>query len=137
MILVIICACLPIDPQTRYFFPDGSAFDLCRDWARTANELARLEPDAVAGYLRFLAYAADIRQMRGLGFASGESLASARGRPALIRAWLRAGPFLSAYSASRRFVPLGKNCVRPSPVAPFTAAAVPTPFPLLIASWRI
>ncbi|MCY3781733.1 MAG: phytoene desaturase family protein [Chloroflexi bacterium] len=122
---------LPIDPQTRYFFPDGASLDLCRDWARTANELSRLAPDAVAGYLRFLAYAADLRQMRGLGFAGGESLAGAPGPSSLFRAWLRAGPFRNAYGVSRRFVGSEKlrqalvNCISHSGGSPF---AVPAAF---------
>lgn len=122
---------LPIDPQTRYFFPDGASLDLCREWARTATELGRLAPDAVAGYLRFLAYAADLRQMRSLGFAGGESLARAAGQSSLFRAWLRAGPFRNAYGAGRRFVSAEKlrlalaSCISHSGGSPF---AVPAAF---------
>jgi phytoene desaturase len=95
---------LPIDPQTRYFFPNGAALDVCRDWARTAADIAQLDPDAIADYLRFLAFAADLHRMRQSGFANSESQTRAPARPSLFRSWLRAGPHRSAYDASRRFV---------------------------------
>ncbi|MCY3779828.1 MAG: phytoene desaturase family protein [Chloroflexi bacterium] len=48
----------PIDPQTRYFFPDGESFSAHRDWAAFAEEIRRIAPDDYAGVLDFLAYAA-------------------------------------------------------------------------------
>lgn len=83
---------LPIDPQTRFFFPDGAVFNMRREWTRTAAEIAQIEPGDVAGFLRFLAYAAGIHDARRFGFGS------------LLRSWLRAGPFRSAFSVSRRFI---------------------------------
>ncbi|MDE2777029.1 MAG: phytoene desaturase family protein [Chloroflexota bacterium] len=83
---------LPIDPQTRFFFPDGAVFNMQREWTRTAAEIAQIEPGDVAGFLRFLAYAAGIHDRRQYGFGS------------LLRSWLRAGPFRSAFGAARRFV---------------------------------
>ena len=63
-----------------------------REWTRTAAEIAKIEPGDVAGFLRFLAYAANIHNRRQNGFGS------------LLRSWLRAGPFRSAFSAAGRFV---------------------------------
>lgn len=83
---------LPIDPQTRFFFPDGAVLNMQREWTRTAAEIAQIEPGDVAGFLRFLAYAAGIHDRRQYGFGS------------LLRGWLRAGPIRSAYNAARRFV---------------------------------
>ncbi len=89
----------PIEPQTRYFFPDGTVFNLYRDWSKTAAEIAQIEPRDVAGYLRFLAFAARIHDRRRLGFGKrGAAIGS------LFGSWLRAGPFRSAYSASSRFL---------------------------------
>lgn len=90
---------LPIDPQTRYFFPDGAVFNLYRDWTRTAAEIAQIEPRDVAGYLRFLSFAARIHDLRRFGFGKPGAATGS-----LLRSWLRAGPFRSAYSASKRFV---------------------------------
>ncbi len=53
---------IAVDPLTRYFFPDGTTFDAHRDWAKTAAQIARLEPADVEGYLRFLAYAARLHR---------------------------------------------------------------------------
>ncbi|MDE2854106.1 MAG: phytoene desaturase family protein [Chloroflexota bacterium] len=110
---------LPLDPQTRYFFPDGGRLDLCRDWARTAAEIAPLHPDAVAGALRFLAFAADLHRMRRYGFTDGP----------LLRSWLRAGPLRSAYGVSRRFLRAEKlrqllaSCAAHSGGSPFEVPA--------------
>ncbi len=90
---------LPIDPQTRYFFPDGTVFNVYRDWTETAAEIAQIEPGDVAGYLRFLAFAARLQEMRRYGFGRNETATDS-----LFGSWLRAGPFHSAYSASQRFV---------------------------------
>ena len=90
---------LPLDPQTRFFYPDGSVFNIHRDWTKTAAEIARIQPDDVAGYLRFLAFAARIHTSRRYGFGKRESATDS-----LVGSWLRAGPFRSARGASSRFV---------------------------------
>lgn len=84
---------LPIDPQTRYFYSDGATYDSRLDWSATAAEIAQIDAQDVSGYLRYLAYAARIHQLRRYGF--GRSLR---------RSWLRAGPFASADAAIRRFI---------------------------------
>ncbi len=56
---------LPIDPLTRYFYPDGTVLDACRDWPRLAAQIAALEPRDVEGFLRFLAYAARLHRITG------------------------------------------------------------------------
>ncbi len=89
----------PLDPQTRFFYPDGEAFNIHRDWTETTAEIARIQPDDVAGYLRFLAFAARVHASRRYGFGPRESAAGA-----LFLSWLSAGPFRSASSASSRFV---------------------------------
>lgn len=48
----------PIDPQARYFFPDGASFSAHRDLAALSEEISRLAPGDYAGFLDFLAYAA-------------------------------------------------------------------------------
>ncbi|MCY4062718.1 MAG: phytoene desaturase family protein [Chloroflexi bacterium] len=90
---------LAIDPQTRFFFPDGVVFNSYRDWTKTAAEIARIEPADVSGYLRFLAFAARIHRQRRFGFGKSETAAAS-----LFASWLRAGPFHSAFGAISRFV---------------------------------
>jgi phytoene desaturase len=47
---------LPISPFYRLSWPDGSRFDYTNDDAVLGAEMARLSPEDVAGYRRFLAY---------------------------------------------------------------------------------
>lgn len=56
---------LPLEPLTRYFYQDGTVLDVSRDIAQTLAHIGRLEPRDVAGYLRYLAYAADIHRITG------------------------------------------------------------------------
>lgn len=90
---------LPIDPQTRFFFPDGVVFNTYRDWTKTAAEISRIEPADVSGYLNFLAYAARVHGQRRFGFGKGETATAS-----LFTSWLRAGPFRSAFGAISRSV---------------------------------
>ncbi len=89
----------PIDPLTRYFFPDGTSFDAHRDWAETAAQIERLAPADLEGVLRFLAEAARLHRSAdplGPGHNSGGLL-----KPA---PWLRAGARRSVSRAIGRYV---------------------------------
>ncbi|MBN1580611.1 MAG: FAD-dependent oxidoreductase, partial [Anaerolineae bacterium] len=54
---------VPIDPLTRYFYPDGTTLDINVSLAKTLGNIEALETQDVAGYLRFLAYAAQMYQI--------------------------------------------------------------------------
>lgn len=56
---------LPLEPLTRYFYQDGTILNLSRDWSSLAQELEKLDARDVAGYLRFLAFAADLHRITG------------------------------------------------------------------------
>lgn len=56
---------LPVDPLTRYFYPDGTVLNVTRDWARLAEQIAALDERDVEGYLDYLAYAARIHRITG------------------------------------------------------------------------
>jgi phytoene desaturase len=49
---------VPVDPLTRYFYADGKMLDINSILAQTVANIESLAPRDVAGYLRFLAYAA-------------------------------------------------------------------------------
>jgi phytoene desaturase len=51
---------LPLDPLTRYFYPDGTVLNASSNWAAWREQIVALEPADVAGYLRHLAQAADL-----------------------------------------------------------------------------
>jgi phytoene desaturase len=48
----------PVEPLTRYVYPDGTVLDLSRDLAHTLTQIREITTRDVEGYLRFLAYAA-------------------------------------------------------------------------------
>lgn len=50
----------PVFPFYRLSWPDGSSFDYSNDEDRLRAEIARLEPEDVAGYARFLDYSAGV-----------------------------------------------------------------------------
>ena len=54
---------IPIEPLTRYFFPDGQMFDLSRDHAKTLRQIEQLDTHDIEGYLAFLAHAARIHRI--------------------------------------------------------------------------
>ncbi len=69
---------LPVEPLTRYFWPDGTSLDLSRDLPKTAAQISKLEPRDLEGYLDFLAEAARLHRITGPVFTYGPppSLAS-------------------------------------------------------------
>jgi phytoene desaturase len=62
---------LPVEPLTRYFWPDGTSLDLSRDLTKTATQIAALEPRDLEGYLDFLAEAARLHRITGPVFTYG------------------------------------------------------------------
>ncbi len=68
----------PVEPLTRYFYPDGTVLDASRDRGRMAVQIERLDARDVNGYRRFLDYAARLHRIAGPAFIYNEppSLAS-------------------------------------------------------------
>lgn len=59
---------LPLEPLTRYFYPDGTSLDATRDLSRMAAQIAALDERDVEGYLAYLAYAARLHRITGPAF---------------------------------------------------------------------
>lgn len=55
----------PIDPLTRYFYPDGVRLDLHSDLSATLEQIQHVAPKDVDGYRKFLAYASEIHHITG------------------------------------------------------------------------
>ena len=74
---------LPVDPLTRYFFADGSTLDIARSLPDTLAQIARLNERDVAGYQKYLAYAARLYNITAPVFTFGPppALASLRQVP--------------------------------------------------------
>lgn len=62
----------PVEPLTRYFYPDGVVFDASRDWPKMAAQISRLDEHDVEGYLAYLAYVARLHRITGPAFIYGE-----------------------------------------------------------------
>ena len=55
----------PVEPLTRYFYPDGTRIDATRDLARMAAQIEAIDARDVEGYLDFLEYAARLHRITG------------------------------------------------------------------------
>lgn len=75
---------LPVEPLTRYFYPNGVQLDATRDWSRMAEQIAALDERDVEGYLAFLRQAAQIHRITGPVFIYD--------RPPTLRSFLRVPP---------------------------------------------
>jgi phytoene desaturase len=58
----------PVEPLTRYFYPDGTIIDATRDLPRMLAQIEKLDERDVEGYLFFLAYAARLHRITGESF---------------------------------------------------------------------
>lgn len=56
---------LPVEPLTRYFYPDGVVLDATRDIAHMSEQITALNERDVEGYLAYLSYAARIHRITG------------------------------------------------------------------------
>ena len=62
---------LPVEPLNRYFYPDGYRLELSRDLPRTIEQIQRLEPRDVQGYLEYLAHVAKLHHITSPVFTYG------------------------------------------------------------------
>jgi phytoene desaturase len=58
-------ALAPVEPLTRYFYPDGTVLDINREIDRTLDQIAALNEQDVEGYLGYLAYVARLHRATG------------------------------------------------------------------------
>lgn len=63
---------VPVDPITRYLYPDGTVFDATRDLPSMATQIRELDPRDVEGFIRFLAHAAALNRITGPIFIEGD-----------------------------------------------------------------
>lgn len=95
---------LPVEPLTRYFYPDGTIFNASRDWTIMAKEIAKLEERDVEGYMRYLAYAAQIHRITGPVFIYDKPPTPASFAKVPVQDWLKADPFRNMNQAIKSFV---------------------------------
>ncbi len=92
----------PVTPFYRLNWPDGTNFDYSNDDAQLTREIAKLNPDDVAGYQRFLVYAEGVFRegYEKLGHVAFLDFASMiKAAPALMRyqAWRSVYSIVSSF----------------------------------------
>ncbi len=95
---------LPVDPLTRYFYPDGTIFNASRDLSTMANEIAKINERDVEGFLKYLAYAAQIHRITGPVFIYDKPPTPASFARVPVQDWLKADPFRNMHGAIKGFV---------------------------------
>jgi phytoene desaturase len=95
---------IPIDPVTRYIYPDGAQIDVSRDLARTVAQIAARAPRDVEGYLAFLAYAAQQHRITAPVFTFGPPPSLTSLSRVSLRDALRVDAFCTLEAAIRRYV---------------------------------
>ena len=95
---------LPVEPLTRYFYPDGTLIDATRDMTRMAEQIAAFDERDVEGYLDFLEYAARLHRITGPVFVYNQppTLRTFLGVP--VNDMVRVDPWLTMDQAIRRRV---------------------------------
>jgi phytoene desaturase len=89
---------LPIDPLTRYFYPDGVRLDASRDLPAFLSQIYALEPRDVEGYLAFLHYAARIHRITSRVFIYGPPPGLSSFTKVSPLDYLKADPLRSMYA---------------------------------------
>jgi len=92
----------PVDPLTRYFFPDGTRIDVSSDLRAMAAELAQLGEQATEDYLAFLTYAARLHRITGPAFVYGPPPSPATLTQIAPHRFLQVDPWLTLDQAIQR-----------------------------------
>ena len=93
---------VPVSPFYRLSWPDGTRFDYSNDDRQLRGELARLSPEDVEGYRRFLAYSAGVYEAGYLKLghvAFLDFMSMVRAAPSLIKhqAWRSVYSIVASY----------------------------------------
>lgn len=56
---------LPVEPLTRYFFPDGTLLDFTRDLPALLKQIEQIDERDVEGFLKYLSYVARLHRITG------------------------------------------------------------------------
>ncbi len=75
---------LPVEPLTRYFYPDGPVLDVSRDNDKMRQQIEQFDSRDVAGYQDYLEYAARLHRITGPVFIYDE--------PPSLKSFLKVSP---------------------------------------------
>jgi phytoene desaturase len=93
---------MPVKPFYRLNWPDGTNFDYSNDEAELRAEIAKLDPEDVAGYDRFLAYSAYVyeegyKKLGTVAFLDFKSMITASPALAKAQAWRSVYSMVSSF----------------------------------------
>jgi phytoene desaturase len=91
----------PLEPLTRYFYPDGTVLDATSDLAAMGRQIEALDPHDVEGYLSFLAYAARLHRITGPVFIYDRPPTLRSFARVPVHEWFQVDPWLTAGCARR------------------------------------
>ena len=97
----------PVMPFYRLNWPDGTNFDYSNDDTSLMSEIAKLDPDDVAGYRRFLDYSAGVyregyEKLGHVAFLDFASMIKAAPALAKYQAWRSVYSIVSSYVKSEK-----------------------------------
>jgi len=98
---------VPVSPFYRLSWPDGTFFDYSNDEPQLRAEIAKLNPDDVAGYARFLDYSAGVyregyEKLGHVAFLDFASMLKAAPSLARYQAWRSVYSIVSSYVKDER-----------------------------------
>lgn len=89
----------PVNPLTRYFYPDGTELDASADLTAMAQRIAALDERDVEGYLSYLAHAARIHRITGKVFIYDRPPRPQSFAKVPLQDWLKADPLRTMQQA--------------------------------------
>jgi phytoene desaturase len=95
---------IPVEPLTRYFYPDGTVLDASSDLTHMARQIASIDERDVEGYLSYLSYAARIHRITGPVFIYDHPPTPASFARVPVGEWLQADPFRTMHAAICQYV---------------------------------
>ncbi len=95
---------VPVDPLTRYFYPDSTIIDASRELSTMLQQVGKLREKDVEGYLAYLAYAARIHRITGPVFIYDHPPKPSSFAKVPVQDWLKADPFRTMHGAIKSFV---------------------------------
>lgn len=94
----------PVEPLTRYFYPDSTQFDVTNNLAEMTQRIAALDERDVEGYLAYLAYAARLHRITGSVFIYDQPPTLQSFARVPVTDWLKADPFRTMQQAIQAHV---------------------------------
>lgn len=95
---------LPINPLTRYFYPDGTTLDASSDLGEMSRQIAQIDSIDVAGYEAYLRYAAEIYRVTSPVFIYDQPPTLRSFSKVPLQDWLKADPLRQMQNAIDRHV---------------------------------